>query len=279
MTTKEKNSFIELLKKHTDVDTEFINTFFSKFIPGGELNFDIKDSTIANYLVITLHNLRKRLSNEFTKNARFVENVDFIKVKTGKTSGITYMINYPCFENLAMSGDSDKSEDVRIYFTKIRIFLMENQNLILQAMENKTRLNKFTGFEAIYFFIIDDRNPDIFKIGRTVDIIKRLRNYNVGRIKEVDLKYYALVKHNVLIEKCMKAKLKKNQVSQHKEIYQVDPEVIKKIIDECYCKNVTKKENNLLYEEISDLLGLYSYSKDKKNIKPYVIIGNDLDIK
>ena len=31
-----------------------------------------------------------------------------------------------------------------------------------------------------------------------------------------------------------------------------------------------------MYEEISYLLGLYSYTKDKVHIKPYVIIGKNI---
>jgi phage anti-repressor protein len=276
MTSKPNYSFIELLKKYTDIDKTFINTFFSKFKIGNELKFDIKDSTIAKFLEITLKNLRQRLTNQFTKTKVYIENIDFIKVNTGITSGVTYMVNYQCFEKLAMSGDSAKSESVRMYFIKLRQFLVENQKIISQALENKTDLNKFNGLEAIYFFVIDEKNPDIFKIGRSNDIVKRLRNYNVGRIREVDLKYYALVKHNILIEKCMKIKLKKNQLSNDKEIYHVEPKIIKQIIDECYCKHVSKKENEKLYDEISDLLGLYSYTKNNKNVKPYIIIGKDL---
>ncbi len=269
-------SFIVLLKKHTDIDTDFINTFFSKFKIGEELNFHIKDSTIADYLGVTLHNLRKRLLNQFSKNKIFFEKVDFIKVQTGVTSGVTYMVNYPCFERLAMSGDSEQSETVRMYFIKLRQFLVENQKLIYQAIENKRDINKFTGFESIYFFVVDETKPNILKIGRTIDIVRRLRNYNVGRIKEVELNYYALVKNNKLIEKCMKAKLKNNQYLNNKEIYQIEPKAIKQIIDDCYCNNVNKKENKALYKEISDLLGLYSYTKDKKNIQPYIIIGKNL---
>lgn len=276
MTTKKTESFLFLLKKYTDIDVEFINTFFKKFKIGGELNFDIKDIDVAKYLGITLHNLRKRLSNEFSKTNRFIENVDFIKVSTGTTSGVNYMMNYPCFEKIAMSGDSEESEDVRMYFVKLRQFLVENQKIIQQALENKNELNKFNGFEAIYFFVIDERNPDIFKIGRTIDIVKRLRNYNVGRTHEVNLKYYAVVKNNLLIEKCMKVRLKKNKITEKKEIYKVEPKTIKKIIDECYCKYVSKKDNDKLYKELSDMLGIYAYTKDKKNIKPYIIIGQDL---
>ena len=63
---------------------------------------------------------------------------------------------------------------------------------------------------------------------------------------------------------------------ENKEIYRVDPKVLKKIIDNCYCKYVSIKENTEMYEDISQLLGLYSYTKDKLNIKPYVIIGKNI---
>ena len=99
--------FIKLLKEHTTIDSTFINTFFKKFKVGGELDFDIKDSNVAKYLDVNLINIRKRLNNMFTKTKKFIEKVDFIKIKSNKSNaGITYMLNYQCFEKLAMSGDS-----------------------------------------------------------------------------------------------------------------------------------------------------------------------------
>lgn len=271
------NSFIELLKTHTDIDKKFITTFFKKFKIGGDLDFDLKDINIAKYLGIELLTLRKRLLNQYSKVKRFFENVDYVKIKSGKSAAsLTYMINYSAFEKLAMSGDSEKSESIRMYFVKLRQFIVENQNLIYQAMENKIELKKYVGYETIYFFVMDDRKPELLKLGRTKDIVQRLRNYNVGRIKEVELKYLALVKNNLLIENCLKLKLEKSQVYENKEIYKVEPKTLKKVIDDCYCKYVSKKENSELYREISDLLGLYAYTKDKKNIKPYIIIGEDL---
>ena len=141
--------------------------------------------------------------------------------------------------------------------------------------ENKNELNKYSGYESIYFFAVDDRKMD-WKIGRTSDIVQRLRNYNVGRIKEVDLKYLAIVKNPLLVEKCIKLKLKKNQVIENKEIFNVEPKIIKNIIKECYCKYVPANKNKDLYEEMASLLGFYAYTKDKTNIKPYIIIGKDL---
>ena len=270
------DDFIKLLKKYTTIDINFIDTFFSKFKIGGELHFDIKDIHVAKYLGITIITLRKRLLNIFSKTKRFFEKVDFIKIKTGNTTGVVYMLNYQCFEKLAMSGDSKESENVREYFVKLREFLVENQKIIYQSITNKEDLKKYGKFESIYFFVVDERKKDFFKIGRTIDIVNRLRNYNVGRIKEVDLKYFAIVKNSLLIENCIKFNLKNKQVFEKKEIYHTTPENIKKIIDKCYCKYVSKKENDDLYKELSDLLGLYSYSKNKVNIKPYIIIGNNI---
>ncbi len=58
----------------------------------------------------------------------------------------------------------------------------------------------------IYFFAVDERYPNILKYGRSIDIVKRLRTYNSGRIKDVELKYLAIVKNSKLIEKCIKMK-------------------------------------------------------------------------
>lgn len=268
--------FITLLKKHTNIDVDFINTFFKQYKIGNDLDFHIQDKDVATYLGISLNTIRKRLNNAFSKNINFVEKSDYIKIKTNKTSAITYMINYQCFERLAMGGDSEKSETIRMYFIKLREFLTENQHLIYQAMENKKELNKYSGYESIYFFAVDDRKENIFKVGRTTDIVQRLRNYNVGRIKGIELKYFALVTNSLLIEKCIKFTLDENKMYKNKEIFKVEPTKLKQIIDECYCKYVSKKQNTNLYEEISNLLGLYAYTKDKVNIKPYIIIGKNL---
>ena len=242
MNNKNKDSvFIQLLKKHTNIDEDFIDTFFKKFKIGGELDFDIEDKNVAKYLGIKIKTLRSRLKNEYSKTKRFFEKVDYIRVSTGNTSQVTFMINYQCFEKLAMSGDSANSETIRMYFIKLREFITENQHLIYQAIENKTELEKYSGFESIYFFAVDNRKID-WKIGRTTNILQRLRNYNIGRIKEIDLKYLAIVKNSLIIEKCIKLKLKKNQVIPNKEIYHVEPKTIKNIVNECYCKYVSEKK-------------------------------------
>lgn len=201
---KKDSVFIKILKENTNIDEDFIDTFFKKFKIGGELDFDIIDTDVSKYLGISLITLRKRLNNAYSKTKRFIEKVDYIKIKTGISNNIVYMLNYACFEKIAMSGDSVNSETVRMYFTKLREFITDNQHVIYQAMNNKNDLKIYNGKDTIYFFAADERKNDILKPGKASKIVDRLRNYNVGRIKEVQLKYLALVKNPLLIEKCIK---------------------------------------------------------------------------
>lgn len=128
----------------------------------------------------------------------------------------------------------------------------------------------------MYFFCVDERYPNIMKDGSTSNIINRLRVYNTGRINDIELKYFAIVKNRKVIEKCVKKKLKFVQVKNNRELYKIEPSELKKVIDECYIKNVTDKEHAAMCEDVAEILGMYSYVNNKVNIKPYVIIGNDL---
>lgn len=125
------NCIIKLLEENTNIDKGFIDTFFKKFKVNGELNFDIDETNVSKFLGISKLTLRKRLNNTFSKTTRYIEKVDYIRVKTGDSNNVIYMVNYQCFEKLAMSGDSPKSETVRMYFIKLREFITENQYLIL----------------------------------------------------------------------------------------------------------------------------------------------------
>ena len=120
MSQKKDSVFIKLLKENTNIDEDFIDTFFKNFKIGGELDYDIEDKLVSNFLGISLLTVKKRLNNAYSKTKRFIENVDFIRIKKTSSNSIVYMLNYACFEKLAMSGNSEKSELVRMYFTKLR---------------------------------------------------------------------------------------------------------------------------------------------------------------
>ncbi len=79
---------LKLLKKYTNIDNDFIKIFFKKFKIRFKLNFNIKDIEVAKYLNIELNTIRRRLNNTFSKNINYIEKVDYIKIKSGKTTGV-----------------------------------------------------------------------------------------------------------------------------------------------------------------------------------------------
>jgi hypothetical protein len=74
----------------------------------------------------------------------------------------------------------------------------------------------------------------------------------------------------------MKHYLHKFQKIKNKEIYEIDPKIIKNITVKCYKQNVSSKDNIDLYQEIVDLLGLYIYTKNNPDVTPFVIIGKNI---
>ena len=159
---------------------------------------------------------------------------------------------------------------------KILEFIYDNQELINQSLDNYSNLKKIRKYNCIYFFAVDEKH-NIYKIGTTMDIINRLRVYNTGKIDDIDLKYLAIVKNGKLIENCIKKLIKNKEIKKNRELYEIEPKYLKKIIYNCYVDNVNKYDNDNLYRELSELLGLYSYVKNKNKIKPYIVIGNDIN--
>jgi exonuclease III len=58
--------------------------------------------------------------------------------------------------------------------------------------------------------------------------------------------------------------------------YKISPKALIEVIANCYCANVTKKQNEEFHEELAELTKFSHYVKDKIRIKPYVVIGNKL---
>lgn len=237
-----------------------------------EFHIDIED--IAKYLETSVQTIKDRLKNKYAENINYIEKVDYVKRRQGHK--VKYYVTYTCFENLAMQGTSSKSVEVRAYFIELRLFIMENRNLLYQTIENKKMMLKnFSSFESIYFFAVDKKETK-FKIGRTRNIIQRLNTYNTGRIYEVDIKYFAIVNNMKKIENCVKEHIKSKRSIKGREIYEISKEELKSIIHNCYKCNVKKEDHAKMIKNLGALCDLYFFCKDHKELQPYVIIGSEI---
>lgn len=138
-----ERTFIKLLKEYTTIDKDFIDTFFKKFRIGDDLEFHIKDKDVAKYLNISIDSLRRYLKYHKKYNSGneiYFENVDYIK-KT-KHRVVSYMLNYKCFERIAMSSRTKEAEAVKFYYIKLREFITDYNKILLQALNKNKILEK-----------------------------------------------------------------------------------------------------------------------------------------
>jgi hypothetical protein len=86
-----------------------------------------------------------------------------------------------------------------------------------------------------YMYIVnsDDRMPYLNKPGAAQNMIDRLRAYNVGRPKDIKLLYAIQVKRRKEVETCVKSILKTKQYIKRREVFNIDAEIITKIINSC----------------------------------------------
>jgi hypothetical protein len=269
------STFINLLKAHTNIDEDFINIFFSKFRIGDDLEFHINENDIADYLNITVNQIRSRLNNRYRVNY-YIKNVDYIKIPTGITQQVIYYVNYSCFEKLAMGCDSVNAFNVKEYFIKLRKFIMKYEDIFQQSIQNYDILNNklLKKYNIIYFFVVDKKYKNIIKLGTTSNLIERIRTYNTGRINDVDIKYASIVYDGDIIEKCIKNNyiVKQSQQLVNREIYNISADTLIKVISNCYKKHTSKDQHDNMYKDIASILDLYDFITSEKNVEPFVII-------
>ncbi len=138
------------------------------------------------------------------------------------------MLNYKCFEKIALKSNSDESHRIHQYFIELREFIFNNSKLIEQSLNtheiliNTTSIKKYNdNYSVLYFFAVDKKYENIFKVGSTYNIINRIKSYNVGRINDIDIKYAVVVYNGKIIEQCIGKLLYRSKHIDNKEIYNI----------------------------------------------------------
>lgn len=94
-----------------------------------------------------------------------------------------------------------------------------------------------------------------------MELLKRMSTYNTGRLHDVEVLYSYITSHRKEVERCVKALMKEKQYKKRREIYEVDAEIIAKLIQGC-----ARLSMKLDYKSKSKLDGKY-----------YIIFSSDLD--
>ena len=78
------NVLLNLLKENTNIDHDFLDTFYTEFKIGDDLDFNIDSNDVAKYLGISVNTVHERLQNRFSKNNNYIEGTDFFRTKVIK---------------------------------------------------------------------------------------------------------------------------------------------------------------------------------------------------
>ena len=194
---------------------------------------------------------------------RYKINIDYIKKlknkKKEKGDKINYyMINLDTFDKICMMSKSQKANSVRDYFITLRKFIQYYREHISDMIINGIIQHKF---DYIYILLVN-KDKNIFKIGKTEDIKKRLRLYHNGKDKHPDIQFILLVKNKDFIESCAKNLMMKYQFKKNQEIYKVDISLIKEFIIDCAKLSIK-----------------HDITLDDKKIDSYIIFENNDEIK
>ena len=235
--------FVDFLKNYTLIDNEFIDDFFSLF---DENNFNLSNLFIINYklLIKWLDIKSKRTFVDTIKNS-YKLNIDYIikeenKRGSGGKKNKIYILTSDSAKRYCLMTKSSKGEDVRRYFIEIEKALFKYQNYIIQGLQDKIKklennqkpkINPKKG--VVYIFRALNEEATLYRIGRTINLKKRLNSHNSPLSNDLELILIHEADNIVELEKCIKMMMKQSQYRKYKEVYQVSLKIIKKTIKKC----------------------------------------------
>jgi hypothetical protein len=134
-----------------------------------------------------------------------------------------------------------KAEQVRTYYLQLESLVFKYYQQTLDGMQqeiiklNKTLKPKNKEDHAGYIYVLraSDRNDSVYKIGRSIDLLNRLRTYQTGKLDDIEVVFKYQTNNLKAMETCVKHALKERRYRKYKEIYQADLQMIKDIINKC----------------------------------------------
>lgn len=242
--TAPRLSRMDLLKMFGGIPDKFLQGYFAFKKKRGlkhEHTVDIRD--VATWLGSTKSALDKTLRNKsnYTEGVDYVVSSGAVPGKHGGHTKLNVMMTFDAFRKLAMSSHAKKGNEVRSYFAAVEDLqdtyhaqfvsgLMADIARMARTDVQK-RTNDGPGF--LYIMLAARRGDRLFKIGRTIDIIARLAQYQTGKAADVAFEYVLPVPWAKEAERCMKWLLRGTRFKKRREIYEMDIDVLIRLARGC----------------------------------------------
>lgn len=106
-------------------------------------------------------------------------------------------------------------------------------NKKIEQLENNQKPKINISKKIIYVFRALNTDLTLYKIGKTINSKTRFLKHNSPMANDLEVLFQYETDNIDQVESCVKAYMKKAQYRKYKEIYQVDLNIIKKIINNC----------------------------------------------
>lgn len=226
-------NFTEYLKKYTTISSKFIDDFFSLYDHKTlDTDFVINLDALTKWLQGTKGNIKDTLITSYTKDVDYIIEKD--PTKTFGRHREKIMLTPDCMKRLIMLSKTKKAEEVRTYFIELEKHIDKYKNVIFEKYEGNLKPVPKSENEGVIYVLQSDLNlPGVYKIGKTTDFKSRLKTHHSSHDDNVKVKIIFRTDYIDEVEHCMKFYMKAKQYRKYKEFYQVDADIIKKMLKEC----------------------------------------------
>ena len=232
------------LKENSPISNEFIDGFLLFYNPDTiQTDFVVDLSLAAKWLRANKYKLVQTLKASYT------EGIDYLVTKgkrpvlvgRGANNNKMWLLSPDCFKRMCMRSNTKRAEEVRTYFIQLEGLISRYKTVMLNGMQAEIKKlnnavrpkNPEDGFGYIYVIKASDDKQNVYKIGRTKDLLKRVSNYSTGRLDGVQVVYKFRTDNFKRTEACVKLMLKDHQLRKYKEVYEANIDMIKTIIQKC----------------------------------------------
>ena len=242
----------EYVKRFTTVPEAFVDDLFeimSESTRQSDIVIDL--SRVAKWLNVLKNNLMKTLRRSYVLDVDYsvTRGRNPIKRKYGSNNWSDVRVSPSCFKELAMRSNSKNSALVRMYLLQVEDAFIGYRAQTLEGMKRdvatllanqKPRLK--AGKPGYVYMIrvkdgvslkdVSDDEAHV-KLGRARQMQYRLDVYDTGFADKVDVLYQVQTDDMAAVEACVKALCKEKLYRKRKEVYTIDVDVMKKVIDHC----------------------------------------------
>ena len=238
-------NFETFINKYSFVNSKFVKDFYN-IIKEDYIEryneFLIDSEILRKWLKI---NIRRSFNDTIKRSYR--KNIDY-KIKKMKrekegSGGHNFEIitlTPETAKKICMSTNSKIGTQVQQYFLDIEValykyknYIIEGMNKKIQQLENNQKPKINPTKKIIYVFRALNSDLTLYKIGKTINSKTRFSSHNSPLANDLEVLFQYETDNIEQVESCVKVLMKKAQYRKYKEIYRVDLDIIKQVIQNC----------------------------------------------